>query len=165
MVTDNVWEPCPMQMTDIFLIHEDHSRWERGWCESVCLITVFLCIPAQLLQVGGLASWGGGWAHTLITVDTILALGAVLAGCPTEALSTLTGTCAIYAIQADSISKADILSFPRAGLALGSKVPSAAGPGLKHKVRVRHGSLLSCFVQPQCRDCWWEQVCACVFDP
>lgn len=57
----------------------------------------------------------------LVAVDAVLALRAGLTGRPVEALSTLTYARAVHSIQADSVSKAGVLSIPGAGLALGAK--------------------------------------------
>lgn len=72
-----------------------------------------------------------GRVLTLVTVDAVLALGAGLTGCATEALLTLTHTYAVHSIQTDTVTKAGILGIPWAGLALGTKEASTAFSRLK----------------------------------
>lgn len=74
----------------------------------------------------------------MVTVDTVLALCAGLAGCPIEALSTLAHASAVHAIQTEAIPRAHILTFPGAGLALWAKEASTASSRLKRKDKVVH---------------------------
>lgn len=67
----------------------------------------------------------------MVTVDAVLALRAGLAGCAAEALSTLAHTRAIHPVQADAVSKADVLGFPGAGLALRAEEARTAFSCLK----------------------------------
>lgn len=69
----------------------------------------------------------------MVTVDAVLALHAGLTGCPVEALFTLAHAHAVHSVQADAVSKADVFSFPRAGLALGAEEARTAFSCLKRK--------------------------------
>lgn len=71
----------------------------------------------------------------MVAMDAVLALHAGLAGRPVEALTTLTCARAVHPVQADSVSKAGVLSLPRAGLALGAKEARTAFSCLKRKAK------------------------------
>ena len=64
--------------------------------------------------------------RTLVALGAVLALGAGLTGRAPEALSTLAHARAVQPVQADPVSKADVLGFPWAGLALGAKEAGTA---------------------------------------
>lgn len=84
----------------------------------------------------------GRRVRTLVAVGAVLAVGAGLAGRAPEALSTLAHAGAVQSVQADPVSKADVLGFPRAGLALGAKEAGTALPRLQpgDKARVAGGT-------------------------
>lgn len=88
----------------------------------------------------------------MVAVNSVLALHARLAGCPIEALAALAHACAVYSVQADPISKADILGFPWAGLALRAKEARTALSRLKRKDEAGSALPFSGFVQLRCRN-------------
>lgn len=108
-------------------------------------------------------AWVGKGVPTLVTVDAVLALDAGLAGRASEALSTLTHACAIHSVQADTISEADVLGIPWAGLALGPEEARAALSRLQRKDKAglgqgRASNFRFCLVTMS-PPCWWDWVC------
>lgn len=107
--------------------------------EGPALTTVaFHSSPANVTVTGAvtrrsLAASPMDTGTCLVTVDAVLALDAGLAGRASEALSTLTHARAIHSVQADTVSEADVLGIPWAGLALGPEEARAALSRLQRK--------------------------------
>lgn len=117
--------PCKLPNTNDLIIH-------------VIIEVGFQPAWGDRLSYSSGRSWSGGGARgggarTLVAVNSVLALHARLAGCPTEALAALAHARAVYSVQADPVPKADVFRPPWAGLALGAKEARTTLSRLKGK--------------------------------
>lgn len=99
----------------------------------------------------------------MVAVGAVLALGAALTGRACEARSALTHARAVHAVQADPVSKADVLGLPRAGLALGTKEARTAFSRLKRRGKAGLGrgpTSISAGSVPDAvwKSCWWGRL-------
>lgn len=124
-MTGNVWKHCSVHIAG-------HGR---PYNSLIVGVGFWPACPDRLVterRGSGPGRFGAGPAgvgrrvRTLVALGAVLALGAGLTGRAPEALSTLAHARAVQPVQADPVSKADVLGFPWAGLALGAKEAGTA---------------------------------------